>query len=97
MNEKPLYEKILGIVGPWYVEDVAIYLKSGNITIKVAHKMNATFKCPKCNSDSGIHTVRRQRRSTKTLSNARPLPFILIAIPLLSSTRVKSSLVNWHP
>lgn len=61
MNDKTLYEKILGIVGPWYVEDVAIDLKSGNITIKVAHKMNTTFKCPKCNCNSGIHDHRVRR------------------------------------
>lgn len=61
MNDKSLYEKILCIVGPWYVEDVAMDFKAGTITIKVAHKPDAGFKCPECNRESTIHDHRIRR------------------------------------
>jgi transposase len=61
MNDKALYEQILGIVGPWYVEDVFIDFKAGTITIKVDHKPGAGFKCPECGHDGIIHDHRIRR------------------------------------
>jgi len=41
--------------------------------------------------------IDRQSRSTKTLSRQEPLPSMLMAMPALSSTLVKSWLVNCEP
>src|SRR4051794_23804846 len=41
------------------------------------------------------YLIDRQSRSTKTLSRQAPLPSMLMAIPALSSTSVKSELGNW--
>jgi transposase len=61
MNDKALYERILGVVGPWYVADVAIDLKGGTITIKVDHKSEARFTCPDCGCDGVTHDHRIRR------------------------------------
>jgi transposase len=61
MNDKALYAKILGVVEPWYVEDVSIDFKAGTITIKVSHRTDAVFKCPDCARDSMIHDHRIRR------------------------------------
>ncbi|MBD3346113.1 MAG: ISL3 family transposase [Chitinivibrionales bacterium] len=61
MNDKSLYEKILGITAPWHVTDVRMELSSGSITVVVEHAENATFRCPECNSSGPIHDHRVKR------------------------------------
>lgn len=47
MNDRKLYEQILGIPHPWYVEDVALRLDQGEIEVRVAGSA-AVEKCPEC-------------------------------------------------
>lgn len=61
MNDKALYAQILGIVEPWYVDDVSIDFQGGIITIKINHKPGADFRCPECDRKGGIHDHRIRR------------------------------------
>jgi transposase len=47
MNDRKLYEQILGIPQPWYVEDVALRLDQGEIEVRVAGPA-AVDDCPEC-------------------------------------------------
>lgn len=47
MNDRKLYEQILGIPQPWYVEEVALRLDQGEIEVRVAGPA-AVEQCPEC-------------------------------------------------
>lgn len=47
MNDRKLYEQILGIPQPWYVEEVALRLEQGEIEVRVAGHA-AVEQCPEC-------------------------------------------------
>ena len=61
MNDKTLYEKILGVTTPWHVSDVQMDLSSNSITVTVDHTSNATFHCPDCQKPGPIHDHRVKR------------------------------------
>ncbi len=47
MNDKKLYEQILGIVSPWHVEQVELKLEGGEILISVEGSSEVNV-CPEC-------------------------------------------------
>lgn len=47
MNDKRLYEQILGITSPWHVEEVELQLQKGQILIGVEGSAEAEI-CPEC-------------------------------------------------
>ncbi len=47
MNDRKLYEQILGISQPWYVEEVTLHLDEGEIQIRVRGTAAAEM-CPEC-------------------------------------------------
>lgn len=47
MNDRKLYEQILGIVSPWHVEQVELKLESGQIVISVEGSSEVNV-CPEC-------------------------------------------------
>src|SRR5258708_24667192 len=47
MNDRKLYEQILGITAPWQVELVELKLESGQILIRVEGS-SAALLCPEC-------------------------------------------------
>ena len=47
VNDRKLYEQILGIPQPWYVEEVALRLDEGEIEVRVRGSA-AVEKCPEC-------------------------------------------------
>jgi transposase len=61
MNDKTLYEKILGVTSPWHVTDVKMDLSTNTITVTVGHAENATFLCPDCHQAGPIHDHRIKR------------------------------------
>ena len=47
MNDRKLYEQILGITAPWQVEQVELKLESGQVLIRVEGS-SAVLVCPEC-------------------------------------------------
>src|SRR5689334_18498104 len=47
MNDRKLYEQILGIAQPWYVDEVTLRLEKGEIEVHVRGSA-AVEKCPEC-------------------------------------------------
>jgi transposase len=47
MNDRKLYEQILGIMAPWQVEKVELKLESGQVLIRVEGS-SAVLVCPEC-------------------------------------------------
>jgi len=61
MNDKKLYEKILGVGSPWHVVDVSMDIAGGSVTIRVEHAKAAHFCCPECGKSAPIHDHRIKR------------------------------------
>ena len=61
MNDKTLYEKILGLDSPWHVADVVMDLSAGSVTIRVEHEQGTPFCCPECGKTGSVHDHRLKR------------------------------------
>ncbi len=60
MNDKKLYEQILGIASPWYVERVELKLDEGQILIGVEGSSEAEV-CPECGRKCGRYDTSERR------------------------------------
>lgn len=61
MNEKELYEQVLGLHGPWRVDSVEPRLAEGEILIHVSHG-RGRLPCPECGAPCPVHDHAEERR-----------------------------------
>ena len=67
MQDKELYEKLLGLKAPWRVSDVDLRMDESKVTVKLAHELLARFPCPECGLEGPTHDHRpRQWRHLDT-------------------------------
>jgi transposase len=48
MRDTQLYQRILGLEGPWQVKDVELDVDAGRVDIRVEHEPNVRWVCPAC-------------------------------------------------
>ena len=48
MQDKELYQQILGLASPWTVECVKLDVEASEILVKVEHPRGTKFCCPQC-------------------------------------------------
>lgn len=48
MQDRDLYAKIIGIERPWYVSEVELRLKDGEVDIFIEHAADIQWPCPQC-------------------------------------------------
>jgi hypothetical protein len=48
MQDKELYEKLLGLSAPWSVQEVDLQVKEMKVTLKLTHQPLWRFRCPEC-------------------------------------------------
>jgi len=61
MRDKELYARILGLIEPWFVEDVALEQASTEILIKVGLKGPIVLVCPVCQGKMTGHDSRKRQ------------------------------------
>lgn len=61
MDEIGLYEEILQLDGPWFVEGIEFDKKAGMVTVNVACEEFERLRCPKCSRTSPRYDKRRRR------------------------------------
>lgn len=67
MQDKELYEKLLGLKAPWYVAEVDLRIEESKITVRLAHEPLMRFPCPECDQEGPTHDHRtRQWRHLDT-------------------------------
>jgi transposase len=67
MQDKELYEKLLGLRGPWHVSEVDLRMEESKVTVRLEHEPLARFLCPECGLEGPMHDHRpRQWRHLDT-------------------------------
>jgi transposase len=67
MQDKELYEKLLGLRDPWSVLDVDLRMEESKVTVKLSHEPLVRFLCPECGRECAMHDHRpRQWRHLDT-------------------------------
>ena len=55
MQDRQLYQQILGIVSPWVVERVELKLEDGDVHVHLTHPPDASWMCPECGRQCPLH------------------------------------------
>src|SRR5579872_2426818 len=55
MQDRQLYQQILGITSPWFVERVELNLESGEVNVHLSHPTNASWQCAECGRECPLY------------------------------------------
>lgn len=67
MQDKELYERLLGLKAPWSVREVDLRMEESKVTVRLAHAPTVPFPCPECGRESAVYDHRlRQWRHLDT-------------------------------
>lgn len=68
MQDRQLYEEILGIQSPWFVDHVELKLEYGQVHVHLKHHDEAIWQCPECSHECSLydHTPERTWRHLDT-------------------------------
>jgi transposase len=61
MQDRQLYQQILGLTAPWVVERVELELEAGAVHVYVGHPATAAWACPECGRLCPLHDHAPQR------------------------------------
>jgi len=61
LQDKQLYEQILGINKPWHVERVDLQLEKGEVHIHLIHDREAKWKCSECGAECSLYDHQDER------------------------------------
>jgi len=61
MQDRQLYQQILGISAPWFVREVELNLPGGEVQVFLEHAAEATWSCPECGQACPLHDHQPQR------------------------------------
>ena len=62
MQDKELYQQILGLSSPWLVSDVQLDHQAQEVRVRVEHPRGAKFCCPDCGTELACHDHADERR-----------------------------------
>jgi len=61
MQDRQLYQQILGIASPWFVSRVELGLEAGEVHVYLEHKKTARWCCPECGQACPLHDHQPER------------------------------------
>jgi len=61
MQDKELYQQLLGLKAPWTVEEVELRMQESTVRVRVGHEPGARFVCPECAEQCPTHDHRHRR------------------------------------
>lgn len=61
MQDRQLYQQILGITSPWQVERVELALAEGEVRVFLEHDPQTAWCCPECGRECPLHDHQPQR------------------------------------
>ena len=61
MQDRQVFEQILGIATPWYVSDVELALNDDEVRVSLEHRGDCQWHCPECNQACPLHDHQEER------------------------------------
>lgn len=61
MNDRELYERILGFTRPWVVTDIRLSLEDRQVVVVAGYQSGVQLACPKCGKQAGVYDHRRRQ------------------------------------
>ena len=61
MQDTQLYQQILGLSEPWFVQSVDLNVSDHRVDVRVAHRSEARWSCPRCGKAAPLHDHRESR------------------------------------
>ena len=62
MQDKELYQHILGLTSPWTVSEVKLDIPAEEIQVRVEHPAGTKFCCPECQKELACYDHAEDRR-----------------------------------
>lgn len=95
MEDKELYQKLLGITHPWVVKKVDLSVMENKVTVTLEHEEGAKFPCPECKKESPVYDHRK--RQWRHLDSCGFITLIEAEVPRISCSdhKVKQVGVPW--
>ena len=96
MQDKDLYQQILGLDSPWTVSDVELDHEQHEIRVHVNHPRGAKFCCPECQRELPCHDHAEERR-WRHLDSCQFKTILIASQPRVKCPEhgVKTALVPW--
>jgi len=96
VQDKELYQQILGLISPWSVSDVELDHGESEIRVKVGHPRGVKFCCPDCEAQLPCHDHTEERR-WRHLDSCQFKTILIARIPRVKCPThgVKNANVPW--
>lgn len=96
MQDKELYQAILGLVSPWTVSEVDMDIESGEIRVHVSHPRGTKFGCPECERQLPCYD-HAEARSWRHLDSCQFKTLLIARVPRVNCPEhgVRNVSVPW--
>ena len=96
MQDRHLYQQILGLTAPWVVERVELALAGGAVHVYVGHPASAIWSCPECGRACPLHDHAAER-TWRHLDTCQYQTLLHAALPrtLCPEHGVRTVRVSW--
>jgi len=96
MQDKKLYQHILGLQSPWTVSEVKLDLQSQEIRVRVEHPRGTKFCCPDCRQELPCYD-HGEERQWRHLDSCQFKTILVARVPRVECPThgVKSAIVPW--
>lgn len=96
MKDTELYQHLLGLQSPWFVERVELDTKAQRVSVYAEHRKDATFKCPECGTACSLHD-HDEERSWRHLDSCQFETYLRARVPRVrcGTHGVRQARVPW--
>jgi transposase len=96
MQDRELYQHLLGLSSPWSVSDVRLDVAGEEIVVRVDHPLGTTFCCPECNAELPCYDHGEERR-WRHLDSCQFKTILVARVPRVRCAKhgVKTVSVPW--